>query len=64
MHLRTTKVIESVFASVRLWTEKTKGSGTRVACPIRGILTRSVSEATPTSQLISQRALGRRAPFH
>jgi putative transposase len=31
-HLRTTNVIESVFATVRLRTEKTKGSGTRVAC--------------------------------
>lgn len=32
MHLRTTNPIESVFATVRLRTEKTKGSGTRVAC--------------------------------
>jgi putative transposase len=32
MHLRTTNVIESVFATVRLRTAKTKGSGTRVAC--------------------------------
>jgi len=32
MHMRTTNVIESVFATVRLRTEKTKGSGTRVAC--------------------------------
>jgi transposase-like protein len=32
VHLRTTNVIESVFATVRLRTEKTKGSGTRVAC--------------------------------
>jgi len=32
MHLRTTNVIESMFATVRLRTEKTKGSGTRVAC--------------------------------
>jgi len=32
MHLRTTNVIESVFATVRLRTEKTKGLGTRVAC--------------------------------
>jgi len=32
MHLRTTNVIESVFATVRLRTEKTKGSGTRIAC--------------------------------
>ena len=32
MHLRTTNVIESVFATVRLRTQKTKGSGTRVAC--------------------------------
>src|SRR5262245_43297846 len=32
MHLRTTNVIESVFATVRLRTEKTRGSGTRVAC--------------------------------
>jgi len=31
-HLRTTNPIESVFASVRLRTEKTKGSGTRLAC--------------------------------
>jgi putative transposase len=31
-HLRTTNVIESVFATVRLRTGKTKGSGTRVAC--------------------------------
>ena len=32
MHIRTTNVIESVFATVRLRTEKTKGSGTRKAC--------------------------------
>jgi putative transposase len=32
LHLRTTNVIESVLATVRLRTEKTKGSGTRVAC--------------------------------
>ena len=32
LHVRTTNVIESVFATVRLRTEKTKGSGTRVAC--------------------------------
>jgi putative transposase len=32
MHLRTTNPIESVFATVRLRTEKTKGSGTRTAC--------------------------------
>jgi putative transposase len=32
VHLRTTNVIESVFATVRLRTEKTKGSGTRMAC--------------------------------
>ena len=32
MHLRTTNVIESVFATVRLRTEKTKGLGTRTAC--------------------------------
>src|SRR5215468_10957072 len=32
LHLRTANVIESVFATVRLRTEKTKGSGTRVAC--------------------------------
>jgi transposase-like protein len=32
LHLRTTNVIESVFATVRLRTEKTKGSGTRAAC--------------------------------
>jgi putative transposase len=31
-HLRTTNPIESVFATVRLRTEKTKGSGTRQAC--------------------------------
>jgi len=31
-HPRTTNVIESVFATVRLRTEKAKGSGTRVAC--------------------------------
>jgi putative transposase len=31
-HLRTTNVIESVFATVRLRTEKTKGAGTRLAC--------------------------------
>jgi transposase-like protein len=31
MHLRTPNGIESVFATVRLRTEKTKGSGTRVA---------------------------------
>jgi transposase-like protein len=32
MHLRTTNVIESVFATVRLRTDKTKGTGTRTAC--------------------------------
>jgi transposase-like protein len=32
VHLRTTHVIESVFATGRLRTEKTKGSGRRVAC--------------------------------
>jgi hypothetical protein len=32
MHLRTTNVIESVFAMVRLCTDKTKGTGTRLAC--------------------------------
>jgi len=32
LHVRTKNVIESVFATVRLRTEKTKGSGTRVAC--------------------------------
>lgn len=32
LHLRTTNVIESVFATVRLRTDKTKGTGTRVAC--------------------------------
>ena len=31
-HLRTTNPIESTFAGVRLRTDKTKGSGTRVAC--------------------------------
>ncbi len=31
-HLRTTNPIESVFATVRLRTEKTKGTGTRMAC--------------------------------
>jgi transposase-like protein len=31
-HLRTTNAIESVFATVRLRTRKTKGSGSRVAC--------------------------------
>jgi transposase-like protein len=32
LHLRTTNAIESVFATVRLRTDKTKGSGTRAAC--------------------------------
>jgi transposase-like protein len=31
-HLRSTNVIESVFATVRLRTDKTKGTGTRLAC--------------------------------
>jgi transposase-like protein len=31
-HLRTTNPIESTFATVRLRTQKTKGSGTRAAC--------------------------------
>lgn len=31
-HIRTTNPIESTFAGVRLRTDKTKGSGTRVAC--------------------------------
>jgi len=32
-HLRTTNPIESTFASVRLRTRKTKGAGSRKACP-------------------------------
>jgi transposase-like protein len=32
LHIRTTNPIESVFATVRLRTDKTKGSGTREAC--------------------------------
>jgi putative transposase len=32
LHIRTTNAIESVFATVRLRTGKTKGSGSRVAC--------------------------------
>ena len=32
IHLRTTNPIESTFATVRLRTKKTKGSGTRTAC--------------------------------
>jgi hypothetical protein len=36
LHRRTTNGIESVFATVRLRTEKTKGSGTRVACLTMG----------------------------
>ena len=32
LHLRSTNVIESVFATVRLRTYKTKGTGTRMAC--------------------------------
>jgi putative transposase len=32
LHIRTTNAIESVFATVRLRTDKTKGSGGRVAC--------------------------------
>ncbi len=32
LHLRTTNPIESVLATVRLRTSKTKGCGTRVAC--------------------------------
>jgi putative transposase len=32
LHLRTTNAIESTFATVRLRTEKTKGSGSRSAC--------------------------------
>jgi putative transposase len=36
LHLRTTNVIESVFATVRLRTDKTKGTGTRVACLTMG----------------------------
>ena len=31
-HIRTTNAIESVFATVRLRTDKTKGSGSRAAC--------------------------------
>jgi transposase-like protein len=31
LHIRSTNVIESVFATVRLRTEKTKGCGTRLA---------------------------------
>jgi len=32
LHIRTTNPIESVFATVRLRTDKTKGTGTREAC--------------------------------
>jgi putative transposase len=32
LHIRTTNPIESTFATVRLRTEKTKGTGTRTAC--------------------------------
>ena len=32
IHLRTTNPIESTFATVRLRTHKTKGSGSRIAC--------------------------------
>ena len=32
MHLRTTNPIESTFATVRLRTKRTKGSGSRAAC--------------------------------
>ena len=32
IHLRTTNPIESTFATVRLRTKRTKGSGSRVAC--------------------------------
>ena len=32
IHLRTTNPIESTFATVRLRTNKTKGSGSRAAC--------------------------------
>jgi transposase-like protein len=32
IHLRTTNPIESTFATVRLRTAKTKGSGSRIAC--------------------------------
>jgi transposase-like protein len=32
LHIRTTDPIESVFATVRLRTDKTKGTGTREAC--------------------------------
>jgi transposase-like protein len=32
IHLRTTNPIESTFATVRLRTKRTKGSGTRMAC--------------------------------
>ncbi len=32
LHLRTTNPIESTFATVRLRTAKTKGSGSRIAC--------------------------------
>jgi putative transposase len=31
LHIRSTNVIESVFATVRLRTDKTKGCGTRAA---------------------------------
>ena len=32
VHLRTTNPIESTFATVRLRTRRTKGSGSRIAC--------------------------------
>src|SRR5262249_21193500 len=35
VHLRTTNPIESTFATVRLRTQKTKGTGTRLACLTR-----------------------------
>ena len=42
IHLRTTNPIESTFATVRLRTHRTKGSGSRIAVPDDGLQARPV----------------------
>ncbi len=58
-HLRTTNPIESTFATVRLRTRKTKGTGSRIACLTMGLqagnLGSEAMEGTQRSQVDRRR---------
>jgi hypothetical protein len=65
LHIRSTNVIEKVFATVRLRTDKTKGCGTRVETLSIGIQTRA-GRATnlATAGCLAETEVGtRRSPF-